>query len=199
MLEKKQSLREALKEQRRCCITKGGQGGVGGMKKGRGRPQRQESKDKPVVKRKSKNSSQISAKWAAQVESWVTEKETTKVLQPEGICWRSYSSETAKRTIKGGTAVDAKGTAGQEWVVVMSSRKRQQSAPEWLPGLNIPKVGSGAAGLGESRCCLRRRRNRETVISGFAELSFSTEFRVQNWREWKLLTLLNLISCMTKL
>lgn len=34
---------------------------------------------------------------------------------------------------------------------------------------------------GESRCCLLlRRRNRETMISGFAELSFRTEFRVQN-------------------
>lgn len=39
------------------------------------------------------------------------------------------------------------------------------------------------------------------VNSGFAELSFSTEFREQTLkgREWKLLTLLNLISCMTKL
>lgn len=37
--------------------------------------------------------------------------------------------------------------------------------------------------------------------TGFAELSFNTEFRVQNLKggKWKLLTLLNLISCMTKL
>lgn len=211
---RKAEFNTSLQQHRRCCFTRSpGWGRTGRHWENEERESRVQSKDirqesETSVSQKEWEKVQPDFWGAAEVESRATPCCSDRERNPwspagGGDLLGELHKERGKLTIKEGKAVFGKGTSRQEWAGILSSEKQQWLAQGWLPGLNTKNTCTGVEAVGlqeESLCCLQWRRNKETAISGFAELSFRTKFKVQDLKgkAWKFSTLLNLISCMTK-
>lgn len=167
-------------------LDEGGEGGTGGMKNrtAGSKVKTSDRREETSVSQKEWEEGQPDFWGAAEVESRATPCCSNRERNPWNPCsWRGFGvgiKERGKSIIEEGKAVYGKGTSRQERAGILSSGKQQCLTRAWLPGLNPKNTSSGTGEQEESLCCLQRRRSKETAISGCAELSFRTEFRVQN-------------------